>query len=557
MDIGTINTIIFNTIFKDAAAVASNGGYTINKYHYNLFDTDMLNGGVGKIDPTISDKTEMMYTLDGSKNYVFVGVRGLNVIPSANLLIESSDLPSASAETTTTATIETTTTATIETTTATIAEPISEVIILYSKSYLENVREVIARHEKYVFFKDMYEEVSAGLVIYEELFIKIEKYFQSVESAIAPAISPKTVPTIAPSVAMVNGAASVIAPATTKSTITESATNITNKLNQIQLMLDEADEDLFLVSKFSERFQIPKEVAKFNINLVKMGYSEYYTENKSFNLYVDYIYNYILKLTIEEYVYLNDNNKVQQITDICYKEFLDIQKDVLQIGEVCEFILYFIGKYKQLTKQTCGTVFGTYFGNVFKKSPIHIAKKKQLIDLTNRAKLEQAKMKTKSHENVKKLQMLRKLITTVDEEIVYIKELYKLQFFTIIHSFIEYPLMVTYFKRKINTDNEDNLLHKLDKQLRECTVQNYIHLFPSLMENFITLTQEEREVGCSFITDVIYPNKKLEDIEISPKRGNIVENIIYSLYEIENTDKEINMAKNIAFILYVSIYFYL
>jgi hypothetical protein len=82
-------------------------------------------------------------------------------------------------------------------------------------------------------------------------------------------------------------------------------------------------------------------------------------------------------------------------------------------------------------------------------------------------------------------------------------------------------------------------------------------MFPSLMENFTTLTEEEKVVGCSFITDVIYPNKKLEDIEISPKRGNIVENIIYSLYEIENTDKEINMAKNIAFILYVSIYFYL
>jgi hypothetical protein len=505
-NIELINTIIFNTVFKDAAAVASCGGYTINNYHYNLFDTDTLNGSAGKINPKIPDKTEMMYALDGGKNYVFIGVKGLNVIPSNNLAI------SHLAETVTTSKVTT-----------------SEVIILFSKSYLERVRGVIAKYEKYVFFKDMYEEVSAGVVIYEELFIKIEKYFQ------------------------VTATTKEVAKMETDNT----AIATTNKLNQVQLMLDEADEDLFLISKFSERFQIPKDIAKFNINLVKMGYSEYYTENKSFNLYVDYIYNHILKLTIEEYVYLNDNNKVQQITDICYKEFLAIQKNVLQIGEVCEFILYFIGKYKQLTKQTCGSVFGTYFGNAFRESPIHIAKKKQLVDLTNRAKLEQAKMKTKSHENVKRLQMLRKLITTVDEEIVYIKELYKLQFFTIIHSFIEYPLMVTYFKRKINIDNEDNLLYKLDKQLRECTVQNYIHLFPSLMENFITLTREEREIGCVFITDVIYPNKKLEDIEISPKRGNIVENIIYSLYEIENTDKEINTAKNIAFILYVSIYFYL
>jgi len=359
MDISVINTIIFNTIFKDAAAVASNGGYTIDGYHYNLFDTDTLNGGIGKIDPTISDKTEMMYTLDGSKNYVFVGIRGLNVIPSAN--VDISDISDKSINT--------------DISDKSINTDISEVIILYSKSYIENIQKVISRYEKYVFFKDMYEDVSAGIVIYEELFIKIEQYFQAnilVLNALSALLAfPKsTLPKIA---------------AEKKSTLSKIAAEeksnnrqIVDAINDIQIMMEAADEDLFLVSKFAEKFQIPKEVAKFNINLVKMGYSEYYTENKSFNSYIDHINNHILKLTVEEYVFLYNNTKAQHIADICYKEFLNIQKDIIQIGYVCEFILYFIGRYKQLTKQTCGSLFGTYFGSVFRESPIHIAKKSNL-----------------------------------------------------------------------------------------------------------------------------------------------------------------------------------
>jgi hypothetical protein len=153
--------------------------------------------------------------------------------------------------------------------------------------------------------------------------------------------------------------------------------------------------------------------------------------------------------------------------------------------------------------------------------------------------------------------MLKRLIDTVNEEVTYIKELYKLQFFTIVHAFIENPLMGTYFKRKINTEDKDNLLYKLHIQLQNCTVKNYIQLFPSIMNTFTILTEKEKESGCSFIIDFIHANKKLEDIDIIPKRGTIIENIIYSLYEIENTDQNIYVEKNIAFILYVAMYFYI
>jgi len=519
MDIGVINTLIFNTIFKDAAAIASNGGYIMDECHYNLFDTDTLNGG--SINSATPDKTEMMYTLDGCKNYVFVSLGGLNVINPANIVSVTATEATA---TEVTAIEAVTTSATTATATSATAKSLRQVIVLYSSASIHRIKEQVTTFERFTFFKNMYEEVSANIVIYEELFIKMEE--QLLGDALTNA-------------------------------------NIEAMLVRIQTLMDETDDDLFLISKFADKFEIPKSIAKFNINLIKMAYSEYYVENCPFELYVDHIYKYILKLTVEEYVLLysggSGDSKVQYIADICYKEFLNLQDDIIQIGETCEFILYFIGKYKQLSKQTCGSLFGTYFGTAFRLSPIHIAKKKQLSDLINRVKLEQAKIKTQKQKNegIKKLQMLKRLIGTIEEEIIYIKELYKLQFFTIIHAFIEYPLMVSYFKRKINTDNKDNLLYKLDSQLQKCTEKNYIELFPSLMDNFTTITKEDKKIGCSFITDIIYPNKKLEEIEISPKRGTIIENIIYSLYEIENTDPEIDTAKNIAFILYVAIYFYL
>jgi hypothetical protein len=517
-EVAEVNILIFKTMNNFAP------NYVIGNSYYYLYDTDTLNGENCPNMHRIPDKNEMMYTLDKDKNYVFIVLNGLNGILPSN--IKSSDFESSDFE-------------------------LSKIcIVLYSKTCFIRINEKISNYEK---FKDMYEDVDANIDIYEEFFINMEKQIQS------------------------------------NTTITNNEIAITKMLNGFQSILDKFNDDLFLITKFSERFKIPKELAKFNLTLIKMAYSEYYIENKPFHLYVEHIYNHILKLVIEEYVYLSDNNnsnnnsnsnnnnnsnnnsnsnsnsnsnnnKVKHIADICYKEFSNLQTDFLKIGELCEFILYFIGRHKQLAKQTCSALFGAYFASVFKESPIHIAKKKQLVDLTNRAKLEQAKYNiknVKTHESLKKFQMLKQLIDTVNEDITYIKELYKLQFFTIIHSFIEYPLIEIYFKRKINTENKDNLLYKLHTQLQNCTVQNYIQLFPSIMDTFTILTQKEKESGCSFIIDFIHVNKKLEDIEIIPKKGTIIENIINSLYDIENTDKVVYVEKNIALILYVAMYFYI
>lgn len=525
MNVDMVNALIYNTMFNDSAAIAKIGGYIVDGHYCNLFNTDTLNNGAG--NPSTPDYTEMMYTLDGCKNYVFVGIRGLNVIASSNISVADLAVTTENINTTEAATAEAVnpevvtaeavnTNEVINTTEAVNSEAVNtkSAIVLYSATRFNSIKDSVETFERFTFFKNMYEEVSANVVIYEEFFIKMEQYFQSEKNKLL--------------------------------------------VSRMKAIMDNTDEDLFLTTNFSEKFKIPRNILKFIINLIKMAYSEYYVENKPYRSYIDHVYGYILKLTVEEYVLLY-GDRAQYIADICYKEFLNLQEDITKIGETCEFILYFIGKYKQLTKQTCGSLIGTYFGKVFKNSPIHIAKKRQIIDLTNRIKLEQAKIKTKKKENegLKKIQMLKNLINTIEEEIIYIKELYKLQFFTIIHAFIEYPLMVTYFKRKINT-SDNNLLYILHLELTKCTKENYIQLFPSLMVHFDVLTKEEIDVGCSFILDVIYPDKKLEDIEISPKRGTIIENIIYTLYGIEKfDDKEINNAKLIAFILYISIYFYM
>jgi len=484
MNINAINELIFNTILNNSEAILQNGGYIINGCHFNLFDTDTLNG---ELLHDIPEYTEMMYTLDKNKNYVFISINGLNIIPKSNIKMPY------------------------------IESPKKEAIILYSKSKFIKIKEIISKFRKYSSV-ETYEEIDGNIDIYEELFIEIEQCIQL---------------------------------------------NIKFKTNyllgDIKAILDISDDNLLKITKFSEKFKIPKNIIKFNINLIAMAYSNYYIENKPFNLYVEHIYNHVLNLTIEKYVYLANNNKVKNIADICYKEFLNLQNDVLKIGEICEFILYFIGRYKQFSKQTCGSLFGAFFGTIFKQSPIHIAKKKQLIDLTNRAKLERSKYDIKqkqTHDSLKKFQMLKQLIDTVNEDINYIKELYKFQFLTILHAFIEYPLIATYFKRKINSEQPNNLLYQLHTKLQNCTVSNYIDLFPSLMDTFTTLTKEEKETGCSYIA-TIYANKKLEDIEINPNRGTIVENILCSIHELYSIHENTDVEKNIALILYVAIYSYL
>jgi hypothetical protein len=476
---------------KDANIEALIKSYYIGDNHYNLFDTDQLSDQ-NHISPNSLYLHKMIYTLEGG-NYVFISDK-LNAITSLNILSMGGGIEYRS--------------------------KLNEIIVLFSKSQFEKTNQTILKFKDIksnIYFRNMYEEINSNLLTYEEMFIKIE----------------------------------------------EAGDN----LDKVRSIIESVDNEIFSISGgISDKFQISKPIMRDIIIMIKNGYDYFYRGGKSFEDYIEHIYNTIIRESIEDYMFYNENvqniEKVRYIIQECFNEFLLLKEEVIQIGEICEFILYFIGDYKAIARQTCADLFLTFFGNkVFKNSKLHNIKKIQLIETNNKIKLEHAKYKNGVSRNSatnfathsKKIKILSSLVGTLEEEINYIEKMYKLHFFVIFYSFIEYPFLGMRFKRKIDISKK-NLLYNIHKQLLNCTMSGYIFLFPSLMENFIYLSEEERVAGCSYINE-LYTSKKLEDIIIDIKKGTIVENLINSLYDIKGDDKIIG--KKIAFILYVAIYFYL
>jgi len=586
-EIAIINTLIFNTIFSPN----DNTIYSIDNNNYYLFDTDQLFGKKGN-----SLKNPMMYILDGSKNYVFISDNSLNMIISSsnikgttlikqnvnksdnlkeetlkeetlpqievlqyihsiikkdiipeeeepveidNAELEEESIKFKNAELIEEDPVDIDNTDVI----SNITQIENEIIILYSKTHFEKVRQKISSFERNQFFKNMYEEVYNNALLYEEILEKINNWILSAKG---------------------------------------------DDYSEVRLMIELIDQEIFNIPTFSKKFEISEEIVRILSLMIKDAYNNFYMKEKSYSEYIDYIYDYIISniLCVLSNTNVENAENTKYINSLhkqCYEEFVRFKPEILIIGEICEVIFYFIGRYKQLTKQTCASLFNDIFIKSFKESKLYNLKKRQLIKLNNELlQLENLRdmlhtaIKTirgkeiKKEEQVKKEEQtkskLRKVyeniiniklqIGLLDNEISDIKDSYKLYFFIIIHAFIEYPLMTTYFKRSINLNN-NTILSRLHIKLSKCNIYNYINILPQLLEEFTILTEVDRNIGYSFIKNVIYSNKKLENIEISPKRGTIIENIIYDLYEIENKDTIISLPKNIAFILYVAMYFYI
>lgn len=409
---------------------------------------------------------------------------------------------------------------------------------------------------------------------------------------------------------------------------------ITNKGPEYQTFIDSilsiinlCDKEIYNIEKHSEHFEIDILRIERIILMIKNTYDSIYLDNnKSYTDYIDNIYEVLMSEVNYFHSQYNLEHQKPPNEDIytasCI-ELLNLKKSINQIGEVCEFVFYFVGSNKYLTRQTCESLFNYLFTYAFKSSHLYNSKKKEKAEIVKqynalseeisrlnnpivklkiitigkeitKLEIEKAKYqslikikmeKNKGKSEIEKIKLQLKKIyeeifakdkkikminneleqmhdmlykiedrsKKIDEEIIYIKEVYKIFIFIIFYGFVEYPLSVKYFRKM----SKYLLLYNIHQLLLKCDVNTYMYLFPEIINAFTILDEGDKEVAINFIKNEIYPIKKIEDIIIDPKNGTIAENIISELFNIEVNNNEIIIAKNIAIIVYIACYYYI